>query len=117
MSKNKIEEQEWYFYFRGEAIGVMATSKESAYGFMYSEYRDVSKAELDDAYERGNEQMSKVKIKVREWKSEVVEYVCDVDDNDFKKNSCYGISDISTLGDMSNSGGDASGIYCEVISK
>ena len=54
-SKNKIEEQEWYFYFRGEAIGVMATSKESAYGFMYSEYKDVSKAELDDAYERGNE--------------------------------------------------------------
>ena len=55
MSKDKIEEQEWYFKFRGEAIGVMATSKESAYGFMYSEYRDVSKAELDDAYERGNE--------------------------------------------------------------
>ena len=55
MSKDKREEREWSFYFRGEAMGVMATSKESAYGFMYSEYRDVSKAELDDAYERGNE--------------------------------------------------------------
>ena len=55
MSKDKIEEQEWYFNFRGESIGVMAESKESAYGFMYSEYRDVSTAELDAAYERGNE--------------------------------------------------------------
>jgi len=52
MNKN---EQEWCFHFRGESIGVMAVSKESAYGFLYSEYKDVSKTELDDAYERGNE--------------------------------------------------------------
>ena len=33
--------------------------------------------------------MSKVKIKVREWKSEVVDYVCDVDDNDFNIIDAY----------------------------
>ena len=59
----------------------------------------------------------KVKVKVKKWKSEVVEYICDVDDQDFKKNSCYGISDISTLGDMSNGGGDASGMICDVVSE
>ena len=48
------KETEWCFNFRGMCLGVMATSKESAYGFMYSEYSSVSKAELDDAYERGN---------------------------------------------------------------
>ena len=49
------EEQEWCFNFRSMCLGVMATSKESAYGFMYSEYADVTEEELDDAYERGNQ--------------------------------------------------------------
>ena len=51
----KIEETDWSFYFRGESISVMAVSKESAYEFLYSEYDGVSRAELDDAYERGNQ--------------------------------------------------------------
>ena len=58
MSKDKVkiieEETEWCFNFRGMCLGVMAVSKESAYGFMYSEYDSVSKEELDDAYEGGN---------------------------------------------------------------
>ena len=53
--RNRIEETDWSFHFRGESISVMAVSKESAYGFLYSEYDGVSKAELDDAYERGNQ--------------------------------------------------------------
>ena len=44
-------ESEYFFNFRGESIGVMAESKEGAYGFMYSEYSKVSKSELDYAYE------------------------------------------------------------------
>ena len=40
-------------------MGVMAESKESAYGFMYSEYDGVTKEELDDAYERGNKWLAK----------------------------------------------------------
>ena len=47
MNKN---EQEWCFHFRGESIGVMAVSKESAYGYFYSTYPQVTKAELDEAY-------------------------------------------------------------------
>ena len=58
-----MKEEEWYFEFRGESIGVMAESKESAYGFMYSEYKDLSKAELDDAYERGNRKPKKYEYK------------------------------------------------------
>ena len=55
MGKDKtIEETDWSFHFRGESMSVMAISKKSAYGFMYSEYSNVSKEELDDAYERGN---------------------------------------------------------------
>ena len=33
---DNIKEEEWSFYFRGKPMGVMAESKESAYGFMYS---------------------------------------------------------------------------------
>ena len=51
---DSIKEEEWSFYFRGTPMGVMAESKESAYGFMYSQYDGVTKEELDDAYERGN---------------------------------------------------------------
>ena len=48
-------ETEYCFNFRGKCLGVMATSKESAYGYLYSEFDGVSKEELDDAYERGNQ--------------------------------------------------------------
>ena len=48
-------EKEYCFNFRGKCLGVMATSKESAYGYLYSEFDGVSKEELDDAYERGNQ--------------------------------------------------------------
>ena len=50
----KVKEIEYYFKFRGEGIGVEADSLESAYGYFYIEYPDVSKEELDEAY-RGNE--------------------------------------------------------------
>ena len=53
--KETYEETDWSFHFRGESMSVMAVSKESAYGFLYSEYPGVSKEELDDAYERGNQ--------------------------------------------------------------
>ena len=53
--RNTKKETDWSFHFRGESMSVMAMSKESAYGFFYSEYDGVSKAELDDAYERGNQ--------------------------------------------------------------
>ena len=49
------EEKEYCFNFRGKCLGVMAVSKESAYGYLYSEFDGVSKEELDDAYERGNQ--------------------------------------------------------------
>ena len=61
--------------------------------------------------------MKKVKIVVRKWKSEEVEYICKVDDRDWEENSEYGIAEISSLGDMSNSGGDASGMNCTIISE
>ena len=48
------KETEYYFKFRGKGLGVMATSKASAYGHFYSEYPNVSKEELDEAY-RGDE--------------------------------------------------------------
>jgi|TARA_R100001082_G_C4281600_1_gene124124 hypothetical protein len=47
------DEIEWFFKFRGEHMGVMDSTKEGAYGFLYSTYQNVSEAELDDAY-RGN---------------------------------------------------------------
>jgi len=53
--KEEFEEKEYCFNFRGKCLGVMAVSKESAYGFLYSEFDGVSKEELDDAYERGNQ--------------------------------------------------------------
>ena len=61
--------------------------------------------------------MKKVKIIVKEHKIEEVEYICEVEDKDFEENSKYGISDIDSLGDMSASGGDASGISCTDISR
>ena len=50
----KVREVEFYFIFRGKSIGVEATSLESAYGHFYSEYSNVSKEELDEAYQ-GNQ--------------------------------------------------------------
>ena len=48
---NKIkEEKEYQFNFRGRYEGVEAVSLESAYGYFYSTYPQVSKAELDEAY-------------------------------------------------------------------
>ena len=44
------KETEYYFEFRGQRIGVEADSLESAYGYFYIEYPDVSKEELDEAY-------------------------------------------------------------------
>ena len=44
------KEKEYYFNFRGKGIGVDADSLESAYGYFYSTYAQVSKAELDEAY-------------------------------------------------------------------
>tara|TARA_R100001594_G_scaffold124965_1_gene161886 strand:+ start:284 stop:463 length:180 start_codon:yes stop_codon:yes gene_type:complete len=44
------KETEYYFEFRGQGIGVEADSLESAYGYFYIEYPDVSKEELDEAY-------------------------------------------------------------------
>ena len=44
------EEREYYFNFRGNGMGVEAESLESAYGYFYSTYSSVSKAELDKAY-------------------------------------------------------------------
>ena len=61
--------------------------------------------------------MKKVKIVVRKFKSEEVEYICQVDDRDWEENSEYGVAEISSLGDMSNSGGDASGMNCTIISE
>ena len=49
------KEKEYHFNFRGKCLGVMAVSKESAYGYLYSEFDGVTKEELDDAYERGNQ--------------------------------------------------------------
>ena len=55
ISELEEEEKEYCFNFRGKCLGVMAVSKESAYGYLYSEFDGVSKEELDDAYERGNQ--------------------------------------------------------------
>ena len=44
------KEKEYHFNFRGESMGVEAVSLESAYGYFYSTYSQVSKAELDEAY-------------------------------------------------------------------
>ena len=44
------EEDEYHFNFRGESIGVLAESLECAYGYFYSTYPQVTKAELDEAY-------------------------------------------------------------------
>ena len=44
------EEKEYCFNFRGKYEGVEAVSLESAYGYFYSTYPQVSKAELDEAY-------------------------------------------------------------------
>ena len=44
------KEKEYYFNFRGESVGVEAESLEGAYGYFYSTYSSVSKAELDEAY-------------------------------------------------------------------
>ena len=44
------KEKEYGFNFRGQCIGVEAESLESAYGYFYSTYPQVSKAELDEAY-------------------------------------------------------------------
>tara|TARA_R110002020_G_scaffold82687_8_gene205093 strand:+ start:3560 stop:3802 length:243 start_codon:yes stop_codon:yes gene_type:complete len=61
--------------------------------------------------------MKVIKIIVKEYTIEEVEYICKVADNDFKENSIYGIADIESLGDMSNSGGDAGGMSCNDISR
>ena len=58
-----------------------------------------------------------IKVKVIEWKAEKVEYICEVDEDIYKKHRNYGIGDIDSLGDMSNSGGDAMGMYCNDISR
>jgi len=52
---DKIKEQEWHFEFRGESLGVMDKTLQGAYGYFYSTYKGVTEAELDDAYDRGNE--------------------------------------------------------------
>ena len=44
------EEKEYHFNFRGNGMGVEAESLESAYGYFYSTYPQVTKAELDEAY-------------------------------------------------------------------
>ena len=44
------EEREYHFNFRGRSEGVEAVSLESAYGYFYSTYSQVTKAELDEAY-------------------------------------------------------------------
>ncbi len=44
------EEKEYGFNFRGRYEGVEAVSLESAYGYFYSTYPQVTKAELDEAY-------------------------------------------------------------------
>ena len=43
-------EKEYGFKFRGRFEGVEAESLESAYGYFYSTYPQVSKSELDEAY-------------------------------------------------------------------
>ena len=58
-----------------------------------------------------------IKVKVIEWKAEKVEYICEVDEDIYKKHRKYVIGDIDSLGDMSNSGGDAMGMYCNDISR
>ena len=45
-----VKEKEYGFNFRGKYMGVEAESLESAYGYFYSTYPQVSKAELDEAY-------------------------------------------------------------------
>ena len=50
--KKEIEMKEYYFNFRGKSIGVEAESLESAYGFFYSTFSNVSEAELDEAYSK-----------------------------------------------------------------
>jgi len=47
---NWKEEKEYGFNFRGRYEGVEAVSLESAYGYFYSTYPQVTKAELDEAY-------------------------------------------------------------------
>ena len=47
-------EKEYSFNFRGQSMGVMALDKEGAYGYFYSTYPDVSRAELDKAYNSSN---------------------------------------------------------------
>ena len=44
------KEKEYGFNFRGRYEGVEAESLESAYGYFYSTYSQVSKAALDEAY-------------------------------------------------------------------
>ena len=44
------KEKEYGFNFRGQCMGVEAESLERAYGYFYSTYPQVSKAELDEAY-------------------------------------------------------------------
>ena len=48
--KEEFEEKEYQFNFRGRYEGVEAVSLESAYGYFYSTYPQVTKAELDEAY-------------------------------------------------------------------
>ena len=54
--KMSRDEKEYQFNFRGLALGVEAESKESAYGYFYSTYHNVSKAELDNAYQGGKDE-------------------------------------------------------------
>ena len=61
--------------------------------------------------------MRKVKVIVKEIRIEEVEYICEVDEKDLKENGKYGIGEIESLGDMSNGGGDAMGIYCKDVSR
>lgn len=58
--------------------------------------------------------MKKIRVVVEEWECKKVEYICEVDEDADME---YGIGDIESLGDMSNSGGDAMGFYCKDISK
>ena len=46
----KLSEKEYSFNFRGKSMSVEAESLESAYGYFYSAYPQVTKAELDEAY-------------------------------------------------------------------
>ena len=62
--------------------------------------------------------MKKIKVIIKEWECKEVEYICEVEDKDLiVDDNFFGIGEIESLGDMSDSGGDAMGFYCKDISK